>query len=74
MNDFVALSVIRGQASEAGSARPGAPVVDDAVAVRRSRGALRRSLATTLRVTATVERRLADRLDPVACTPVAARG
>jgi hypothetical protein len=74
MNDFVALSVIRGQASEARSARPDAPVVDDAAGVRHSGDTLRRSLATTLRITAAVERRLADRLDPAVCTPVAARG
>jgi hypothetical protein len=74
MNDFVALSVIRGQASEARSARPDAPVVDDAAAVRRSSGSLRRSLAATLRSAAVVEHRLADRLDPAPCGPVAAHG
>jgi hypothetical protein len=35
---------------------------------------VRRSLATTLRSAAAVERRLADRLDPAVCRPVAARG
>jgi hypothetical protein len=73
MHDLVALSIIQGQASEARSARPDAPVVADAVGGRRSHG-LRRSLATTLRTAATAERRFADRLDPVACTPAAAHG
>lgn len=70
MNDFIALTTIRrGGVSEALSARPDAPVVDDGYAAKPApvaaapRG-VRRSLAATLRAAAKVERRWADRLDP----------
>ncbi|QGN57823.1 hypothetical protein [Nostocoides sp. HKS02] len=68
MNDFIALSITRsiGDASEARSALPHAPVVDDGYAPRPAR-AVRRSLATTLRTAAAVEHRWANRLDPAAC-------
>jgi hypothetical protein len=73
MSDYIALSIIRGSV-EAGSALPGAPVVDDGLGSRPVRRSVRRSLATTLRSAATVERRLADRLDPApACRPASAR-
>ena len=71
MSDYIALSIIRGSV-EAGSALPGAPVVDDGS--RPARQSVRRSIATTLRSAATIERRLADRLDPApACRPASAR-
>jgi hypothetical protein len=66
MNDYVALTAIRGLDPDAQSARPDAPVVDDGASPRPARRTVRRSLATTLRSAALVERRWADRLDPVA--------
>lgn len=74
MSDYIALSVIRGNASEAQSALPGAAVVDDGYTPRPARRPVRRSLAATLRSAASVEHRLADRLDPAVCRPAAARG
>ncbi|HET8768983.1 hypothetical protein RKE38_12720 [Phycicoccus sp. M110.8] len=67
MSDYLALTTIRLNGSEATSALPGAPVVDDGwhpapVAAARP---VRRSVAATLRAAASVERRWADRLDPV---------
>lgn len=71
MNDLIALHIVTSSTSEARSARPGAPVVDDAT-TRPSRQLVRRALVATLRAAATAERRWADRLDP-ACTPAPAR-
>jgi len=64
MSDHIALTAVHLAGSEARSARPDAPVVDDGYAERPARP-VRRSLATTLRTVASVERRWADRLDPV---------
>jgi hypothetical protein len=73
MNDLIALNLIHTAASEARSARPGAPVVPDLEAARApSRQLLRRSAAAVLRTTSSMERRWADRLDP-ACHPAVAR-
>jgi len=74
MSDYIALSIIRGNASEAQSAQPGAPVVDDGYSPRPARRPVRRSLASTLRSVASVEHRLADRLDPAVCRTATARG
>jgi hypothetical protein len=66
MNDFIALSITRmAGASEARSALPQAPVVDDGYTPRPAQ-VVRRSLAATLRTAAAVEHRWANRLDPVA--------
>ena len=69
MNDFIALSITRtiGNASEARSALPDAPVVDDGYTPRPAGQVVRRSLATTLRTAAAAEHRWANRLDPAAC-------
>jgi hypothetical protein len=64
MSDYIALTAVRLASSEALSARPDAPVVDDGYVERPARQ-VRRSLAATLRTVASVERRWADRLDPV---------
>jgi hypothetical protein len=69
MSDYIALTInSNAGAALARSARPDAPVVDDGASTRPARRSVRRSLAVTLRSTAAVERRLADRLDP-ACRP-----
>ena len=62
MNDFIALSIIR-TTSGAGLARSAMP----SAAIRPARRGLRRSVASTLRTTAALEHRWAERLDPVAC-------
>jgi len=68
MSDYIALTInSNAGAALARSARPDAPVVDDGVSTRPARRTVRRSLATTLRGTASVQRRWANRLDPVAC-------
>jgi hypothetical protein len=73
MSDYIALTInSNAGASLARSAGPDAPVVDDGFDSRPARRTVRRSLATTLRSTAAVERRWADRLDP-ACRPATAR-
>jgi hypothetical protein len=64
MSEYIALTAVHLAGSEARSARPDAPVVDDGRAHRAARP-VRRSLASTLRTVASVERRWADRLDPV---------
>ena len=66
MSDYIALTAVHLAGSEARSARPDAPVVDDGYTERPDRGTrpVRRSLAATLRSVASVERRWADRLDP----------
>ena len=75
MSDYLALTInSNAGAALARSARPDAPVVDDGPRPRPARRPVRRSLATTLRSVAAVERRLADRLDPAVCRPLAARG
>ena len=69
MNDFIALSFIRTIAgtSDARSALPNAPVVDDGYTPRPTRQVMRQSLAATLRSAAAVEHRWANRLDPATC-------
>jgi hypothetical protein len=65
LNDFIALSIIRKTGADLPqSALPQAPVTDDGYTPRPVRQGVRRSLATTLRTTASLERRWADRLDP----------
>lgn len=66
MSDYLALTTIRHHRSEAASALPGAPVVDDGwrPAPLATARPVRRSVAATLRAAASVERRWADRLDP----------
>ncbi|HEV7196620.1 MAG TPA: hypothetical protein VGN19_11825 [Pedococcus sp.] len=68
MNDFIALSIIRtiSGATDAQSALPNAPVVDDGFTPRPARQVMRHSLAATLRSAAAVEHRWANRLDPAA--------
>ena len=69
MSDYIALTInSNAGAALAQSAQPGAPVVDDGVRTGPARQAVRRSFATTLRSTASVQRRWADRIDP-ACRP-----
>jgi hypothetical protein len=73
MSDYIALTInSNAGASGARSARPDAPVVEDGLSTRPDRRPVRRSLATSLRAAAAVERRLADRFDP-ACRPAPAR-
>jgi hypothetical protein len=74
MSDYIALTAVRGATQDVLSARPGAPVVDDGWSPRPARRTVRRSLASTLRSAALVERRWADRLDPAAGVPAPARG
>jgi hypothetical protein len=64
MSDHLALTTIRHHRSEAASALPGAPVVDDGWRPAPATRPVRRSLAATLRAAASVEHRWADRLDP----------
>ncbi|WP_270888612.1 hypothetical protein [Pedococcus sp. 5OH_020] len=68
MNDLIALSIIRSTSASglAQSALPQAAVTDDGYAPAPNGATVRRSLATTLRSVASLERRWADRLDPVA--------
>jgi hypothetical protein len=69
MSDYIALTInSNAGAALARSARPDAPVVDDGAGTSPARRPVRRSLASSLRSVAAVERRLADRLDP-ACRP-----
>ena len=69
MSDYIALTInSNAGAALARSARPDAPVVDDGFSTRPARGTVRRSFATTVRSTASVQRRWADRIDP-ACRP-----
>ncbi|MBM6400797.1 hypothetical protein [Phycicoccus sonneratiae] len=71
MQDHIALTIIRRADSDALSARPDAPVVDDGRAHLTGRREVptaapgRRALAAALRRAAAVERRWADRIDPV---------
>ena len=72
MSDYIALTInSNAGAALARSATPDAPVVDDGFTTRPARGTVRRSFATTLRSSASVQRRWADRIDP-ACRPAAA--
>ena len=74
MSDYIALTInSNAGAALAQSARPDAPVVDDGLSTRPARRTVRRSFATTLRSTATVQRRWADRIDPAVCRPATAR-
>ena len=69
MSDYIALTINSNAGTAlAQSAQPGAPVVDDGVRTRPARRTVRRSFATTLRTTASVQHRWADRIDP-ACRP-----
>jgi hypothetical protein len=75
MSDYIALTInSNAGAALAQSALPDAPVIDDGHSQRPARRPVRRSLATTLRSVAAVERRLADVLDPAVCRPAAAHG
>jgi hypothetical protein len=69
MFEYVALAAVRPLTSDALSAQPWAPVVDD-----RPRRRARAAAAATLRSAASVEHRWAERLDPAVRRAAPARG